>query len=1170
MPLVLHSDTLARLRLSFEIEVQLEKALLPGGVGDLTLPFGYAGVAASEDAGLAVDLPPGARIVGTVGRAVGGFAETRVVHGSIRPGASTEVASTEGAQMQAALADTVAITSGLSQAQPIVLGEGAGTTVSAVDLLLACVSRKARLQLDLRADADGRPGTESLLSTPVEIALDRTTAGRPTWRSHELPEEVELEGSDGATGWLVLQNLEGEASWPVETTGDPTAALASSPDAIAWRPFVRPSDGGAAMACFRLRRQPERFTMPIELEVGSGGSARRIGFERFAAQGRVDLDLDLPEVATALDAHLTAVATAVPEGEHLANGDFEQWIRDDRLEELWSKSLETLPHAVRVSRDGRRAHLLCTAASSEKGREEVLIQSFEILGGGDVSTPLGGASVGAPKTLAVGADGARVHAALGTKIWATEASGEAPEEPPLDLSSFVVDSLGSLLGKTLLASVMPVLADFLEKVTLASLSGDRLVVALGSRSKALCLLLGIDLGRLELSEKTAEDDSPADSPLLFALLLPHRCQALVAASAGVAAEDRLLLLAKDGPFSRSSLVQLDPSTFSDLIFEGGEPLGLDASYTNPSLLEGARQVALVKSDTAEVNFADLSQREIVARRTLGSALVGRRLRDLVVTPRGDHFVVVSTREKEDDLEVDDVQVHAFHADPGVPAEWQPTGWVRPDPARSGIVILERIQGSDGPASLSQVVPVAPGCDYELSFQAIASKAEAVAEILWLSDAGGVVRTDSSDVRVGPKWPGSLLPHRLRAIAPAKATQAQIRLEVPDGMAHLDSVSLRAISETMTNPTLDVSEEKVEGWNELPVPGTEQALAQTFDVEGGCLFQLSWQGRLLAMAIEVAAKTESDTPRDTEHRPGVAGQVRLRWLTEAGAPVGEPTLLAISPADLEFRAATGTVPDDAVRAEIVLEKPQGATVDGKGVGLRFPKTVQVPLAFLSQAPGELRVSDLAVLYDLPEVPPPPVPEAGLSPPIAPEGEPGGFDPERCHCHRCGGQQTLEEARSAQTDAGRPVRVGRCSGCGERLIQFGGAWAPQMPSLRTLKLPKIRHSQGASLARRARLQPPAPSSTFGPESEHEPSGAPSHSQANRGEPRPLAEAPLVAEIALTQVPGVGAKRAEDLRQVGIDSVAKLASADTRALEGLPGVLGEKAAKSLIDRARRLLKK
>jgi hypothetical protein len=57
------------------------------------------------------------------------------------------------------------------QARPLALDEP--VAADAVDLLLAAVTRRARLQLDVREDLDGKPGNTSLLGAPVPFEIDR-------------------------------------------------------------------------------------------------------------------------------------------------------------------------------------------------------------------------------------------------------------------------------------------------------------------------------------------------------------------------------------------------------------------------------------------------------------------------------------------------------------------------------------------------------------------------------------------------------------------------------------------------------------------------------------------------------------------------------------------------------------------------------------------------------------------------------------------------------------------------------------------------------------------------------------------------------------------------------------------------------------------------------------
>lgn len=1217
VPLVAHSDTIARLALTFELEVQLEQAVLPEGLTDLGLLFDYGGIAKADDGVLELNLPPGARIVESSGRAMGAFAETRVVHGPIGRVASTE---------------TVAISASFVQAQPIVLDHA--TSASAVDLLLAAVSSKVRLQLDLRNDADGKPGHESLLSAPVELGLARATAGRPTWTSHKLPEEVEL-ADGGAIFWLVLQSLEGEAGWIVERAETPAPALQNSPDTVAWRQTLRPSNGDPATALFRLRRRPERFEMPIELQVGEGDSAQRLGLERFAAQSRVDLALDLPELAGSVNDHLAKVSTtttpAIPDSEHLANGDFEQWIQEgDGLGEPRLIKLDEgqQPRVVRVSPDGRWAYILSTG-SNKAVLQAIDLQAIDLYS----SAPPGDVwqveySKDDPLSLALGADGSRAYAVVGTVIHEVQIpGGEAGMS--FDIAAFIASFFNNETTKSKIASVD--VGRFLDIQSAALSLGDRrLYIGINNKTEVADLhlknlpkflvVLGFDT--MLLRDPQLEEDRGSSGPSVFFCSLHHHHRALSISPGG----DRLHLLLGDDGQGRSAVYSLDEPAFAKWVSRDSR-IWVGQDCTAMALFQGGSKAVVTDrgvngNGEHSVHIVDMESLEVVASvpvlggvpRAVAVEPDGRRafvategangeggallvidlaqdeepravplvltgtppdFLDVAVSPLGDRVVALSKGPSNGTG-----QVHILPIGESLPEEWQPTGRVWPlvrhdDPRLHRIAAFAGDDGSSVATSLSQVVPVVPGIAYELTFYATASESGAVAELLWLNDGQGMVAVASLPFQVGAaidSWieNAPLLPHRLRTPSPTTATQVQVRFTVPGGQVLLDRVSLRATGESLANTTLQPSTSKVpEGWSLVPDDATglrveplerdggvkltnegieSVTLAQTLGVEGGRPFELLVQGHNTAQGDGV-----------------VPGRVEVRWLAADGAVAGTPTVFELTPGGLDQQTASGRVPAEAVRAEVALELRAGAELELGGVSLHFPETVRVPISVLSQAPGELAVSDWRVVYDVPEVPPPPAPATGLHPPLPPEhqsGEPtpDGSDPHcSCHCRHCGCQKDVEEATPAVTEAGRPVQVGSCSSCGRRLVRPGGPLVPGAPRLQVRRLPSLRQQSEKRASHR-----PMPRMSRAPSSGSEIGALLEQFAAMIIAP----PTPIEEPIPLTQVPGVGTRRAEHLRQLGIDSVAKLADAEVVDLCALPGLLGEKAAGRLITEARHLM--
>ncbi len=154
--------------------------------------------------------------------------------------------------------------------------------------------------------------------------------------------------------------------------------------------------------------------------------------------------------------------------------------------------------------------------------------------------------------------------------------------------------------------------------------------------------------------------------------------------------------------------------------------------------------------------------------------------------------------------------------------------------------------------------------------------------------------------------------------------------------------------------------------------------------------------------------------------------------------------------------------------------------------------------------------------------------------------------------------MRDAEPRVTEAGRPVRVGSCLECSRRLIRHGGSVAPGARRLDVPKLPRLRRSARDGIARHGSAVTSAVAWRRAVDACEGRSTIPT--KAEPASPR--------SRIPLTRIPGVGEKRAEALREAGIDSLERLAAAEPAALLSLPGVFGESSAAKLIAEARRLL--
>jgi YVTN family beta-propeller protein len=1144
VPLILHSDTIGRLTVDLEIEYLVQETALPPGLNEVALPFDFSGPPKTQPDVLQIAVPANSRVAarGTKARVTGAFEETRIVYNPL--------------EFAAAPAGAVEILPTLSHAQSISLDSDLAAT--AVDLLLG-VTETSRLQLDLRNDFDGKPDNTSLLPEPVPLELPGPVSGalgpeaapRFKWVSVTLPAEVRFQSKKKVKRyWLVLQSIEGKIEWSVAAAPDANAlSMQRTQDGgLSWR---ETSIAGPVAGFFRLRRKPERFQMPIELQVGMGTEAVRVKLDRFAPLGRVDFTLDFDEVAEALNQHLAASSgSSCPEIEHLANGDFEKWaatgdkigkprrVRNNQAAETAAVAFGPDGQLAYVGNGGvRLIEVACDKFLPDKvdfnsGVEAIAIHPdgtrAYIISGGNLSIldtaklRTMGESVnkdGAIRQVALSPDGLTLYALEDLFVWAVSTK---------DLEQSV------LTGKTTLANAVFGEIQFEQFQTPVALAvapdGHHLYVAFTSGPTTNGDVRVFDAAKPELPPN----------------IIP------------VGRDPRALALTPDGKLAvvvnrgESNLHIID--TAKKAIVGGAVTVG-----SNPvcvAVSPDGNKAYVSSSGDDSISVIDLARREVVEtiRELGGSPFV------LAVTPQGDRIYVVIT---------DDGSVRSIPIGLHLPAEWELTsGNVThicfPNPFHLAAVLGTFSQEQNlRPTALSQVAPVADSCLYEFNFWGVASETGAVAEIFWLGQDCGFLRADNVPIEALKTEPGAqasgsefvdrvisvegkppLVLHRVRLMSPLGAEQAEVRFSVPDGMAAVvTQVSLAGTTESVANADFSlVQEGRLAGWTISPAPapgvallaadggirvrnaGAETArLVQTIPVQGSQPFELEFQGQTPAQ-------------RSTHSSP----RLELRWLKADGAQVGELTTLDISPTGFDSSAAQGTSPAEATQAEIHLVIPSNTTQEVRRISLRFLTPTVVPVTFISQAPGELTVSDLRVAFDRAEPKPPQIPKKGLCASTPPGRQPGTADMGHGFCHSCGTEEEMTDTTPAVTMAGRPAQVGHCSVCATEVVRVGG------PSV--IDAPRLA---------RSRMSPGQPVIHFPTTSQVD--------KVKKAETEAVASPP--APPVLTDIPFIGEARAKQLSAVGIDSVAALASVTPEEVMKVKGISRELATR-FIEKANELL--
>jgi hypothetical protein len=537
----------------------------------------------------------------------------------------------------------------------------------------------------------------------------------------------------------------------------------------------------------------------------------------------------------------------------------------------------------------------------------------------------------------------------------------------------------------------------------------------------------------------------------------------------------------------------------------------------------------------------------LARGTLDPPVPAGSVTSLAVTPQDDRILAAVPADPEGPagpLAAAGARVQVLPLGLPLLAEWALTaGQVQRSPlsaASPSFAVLgiapdpdHRDAPAPGPNAISQVVPTAAGCTYELRFLGLATVADAVAELLWRGTDGGVRRTDSVPIAVAPAdrtAPAAVL-HRASFAAPAGATAVEVRFTAPAGVAGIAQASLRADGGALAGgdlaggaaawrrtpadlPVGYALAESADGTRLRNVSPRAVTLFQRVPATAGAPFGLELRGR----AVPVPGSPSSVAV------PGV----ELHWLAVDGSETGPATLLPVTAGQFDARAAAGTVPAETQQAEVRLVVPSGAALEVRSVDLRFPTPVELPVTFVAESPGELVLLDWQLTYDRVPAPLPPVPAGGLPAPTPPAPAAGGV-PGASPCPCCGDDRPPADPSPAKTPAGRPVQTGLCATCGATRVTFGG---PAVPGAPPVPLPPA-----ASAASAAAFLPA-----------------------------------LVAAVPtrdVTLLSGIGKARARQLRTIGIGSLAHLAAASPIALkQAMPGV-SESTAGRFVLRARELLK-
>ena len=1146
LPVSIHSDTIARLEATLNIDFLQQTSILPSGVNEVVLPFDFGSTPKADPTVLTAKLPPNAKVAvqATSAKVLGSFAETRVLYGptgDVSPAASVNIVPND------------------AQAQLFYLNSS--DSAGSLDLYIAPQSPGGTVSIDLRADLDGKPDSTSLLGTPVQADLASQPNNQPAWLN--VPFAQPFQFQKDKKYWLIFQSLQGTFVWSVVTGTAGKPVMQHSKDGgLSWRETPAPAAATPPSGLFRLRQQPATFRVPIDLQVGSGAQAQRISLSRFQPLGRVDFDLGIPEVAQGFNNYLTKSAqTGCVEVEHLANGNFEQWtVIGNSLTSSTSVAVAPPNAAVRaiaLAPDGKNVYVAVDGDASSFAAQIGVVTppppSFTLLTIDVACHKVAPASItwgsnDTPARLVLHPDGNQILIlGANTVFLANLGSGDVRQISTGN--SVVADLCFSPDGLTLYVLVK---------------GGIVLKIGVDEFGKSLDATAA-KASQLDTTPLGNATSLTADSQFLYVvsnknnkgsvLFFDAKTLAPSGSPADVGSNPTSIVVAPDGSNvlttseveSSVTLIQAQNRTKTSVTFTSNTnpavKLVPKAVVISPDNLRA--YVALQDLITSGGPFGYLGIVDLRKKSALPAVKLQSAPSPIAITPQGDSLFIGAAKSPT----LSDYSI-GFRT----PADWFVTSGgieVLCAPTLSSAHVVAIFGELDSsavgsivpPSAFSQVAPVTGGCTYLFSFEGLALASDAVAEILWRGTDCGSQKTDSlpipqadnsnagfttaggGNTRGATRFQGArLIKTSGRFTAPDTATSAEVRFVAPTSVAIVATVSLMGSGEAVQNGGLQSLQQGVpDQWQRST--STAQGFVVTPSGSETVLRNNGPSTNSLKQQSAVVAGKDFTLQFEGRRLPGGTDDptVELHWLKDDGTEVGTAIVEKLSSASFGKHPMSGTVPDGATKGEIRLTLPTKTAIAVTDVSLHFPKLQSVPISFIAQSPGELRISSAQIGFDTVPPAPPPVPPAGLCPPTPPGQKPGQQPADTCHCSCCDDETQTTNSTPAMTPTGRPMMLGTCANCGAQVARGGGPLVAGSPTI------------------------------------------PFRTVAHVLLPLVTSAAKSVVPPSLADIMGIGKKRAEKLQEAGINTVEDLAAADPADVaQALRGVSAENAA-ILIEHAK-----
>ncbi|SED64763.1 Helix-hairpin-helix domain-containing protein [Rhizobiales bacterium GAS188] len=1135
IPLVVHSDRLGRIAVTFDVEYLGSAPLIAPGLREVVLPYDYASLSTTDPKALQAMLPAGAAVRSpqTSLQIRGAFDAARVAYG---PTGATNESATAHCSATETLAQPIAPTSDIN--------------VSAVDLFVAADGPAARLALDLRADSDGKPSVTSLLAKAVPFDLAGNASAQRRWTSVPIAPAARLTSKQRY--WVIIQALDGAASLGVDSAPDPARLVQRSTDAgFSWR-----LTGLASPLLLRLRTVPDRFHMPIDFAAGTGAQQQRVSLSAYDALGKVDAVIDRPEIASAVQSYVEQSTPAPCQPmDLLQNPDFSQWT--------------TVGTAF-----GRVLPISLSATTLQ------VVDTFR-----DAVVASHGLHMAAPQALTFSADGATLYVAGSSSVFPVDATTFALGQQLSALNgvsfgdavALACDSVGRMLY--VLGSQALVAVDLTTNTSRIALAGlvDGRALALTRDGRSAYVAgrdaTGAAIFALDLTTGTTSHRIPIEAPDLTLTPDGTMIVAIDGANGRLASFDA----ATGGPGWAASLPQLLLARAVIAPANGNSVYVVAAPPGNPT------DLSLLTFDsrgrigpTPAIALGSFSGRQIaLAVKPQGDRLYAA-MTPFALAPAGDRLVAVGVS----------ATVEAIIAAAAIGAR-QPTAWT----LTAGSVVS--VETSDDPprleaflsaGSLSQVVAVAPGCSYDLAVETLVTHPlrtpmqtiEAVAEVFWLDSSGTLLRGDSLAL------PNSTLfvRQQKRLTPPPASAQAEIRVRVADGICLLRATSLKMSDSVLQDdawrpdpaaPSLIVITKTASATTYRNTGIATAALVQNVTLNVNTTYLLDFSGSAIAGAANASPDLE------------------LSYQNASGAAIGTPSRIAVDPIGFSSRSARLTAPPSSTAAQLRIVLPAASALVAERLQLLPQPAVAVPCTFIAQSSGELHVSRAQIVYDWAPAAPPLPPKGGLSAPTPPDRRPG--DPA---CPPCPCEASAEAVGAAPVPVPAPltgavvpvvvpvvpvvleVPLTSIQGIGaaraERLVAAGIRTVRDLATATPARIiaaftgtVAATPALASTLIERAKLAlaEPQTGGSAVPSPALPPGGAVGPSR-----PGIPATMPVVPDMPLTSIQGIGAARAGRLVVAGIRTVRDLAAAaPARIVAAFAGTVAATPAlaSTLIERAK-----